>query len=128
MTIDDFQVELLNNELLHQSHTPPPYLMNIILSCLTFSVEETQDQVAFPQNSGSLSDMWETQQSNSEENHLLVSNNKMSFCDHCQGAKCNEVPFSHSTQATHAPLQLVDFDAWPSPILLVGVYKFYVVL
>lgn len=39
---------------LHQSHTPPPYLMNIILSCLTFSVEETQvwcpHQVAFPQN------------------------------------------------------------------------------
>ena len=54
MTIDDFQVELRNHELLHQSHTPPPYLMSIILSCLTFSVEETRvwcpHQVAFPQN------------------------------------------------------------------------------
>ena len=55
------------------------------------------------------------------------SNNKQTFCDSCQLAKCKCLPFFNSDRVSSLPLQLVHSDVWQSPVVSLSGCRYYVI-
>ena len=63
------------------------------------------------------------------KNKLPISdlNNKQTFCDSCQLAKCKCLPFFNLDRESSLPLQLVHSDVWQSPVVSFSGCCYYVI-